>query len=163
MDFLSNQTSFKGSLMPFLQERLEAGQRIRHVRFRGISMLPMLRQGKDSVDLAPVPERLKKYDLPVYLRSDGQYVMHRVIKVKEDHYVCLGDNTIEFEYIYPEQVIGVVCAFHRGERKIEVNSFWYRMYCKVWQFTWPFRVFLRKVRILSVKILKKIGKLLDKL
>ena len=155
MDSLNKQTSFRGSLMPFLQERLAAGQNICYVRFRGVSMLPMLRQGKDSVDLAPLPKRLKKYDLPVYLRSDGQYVMHRVIKVKENYYVCLGDNTIEYEYIYPEQLIGVVCAFHRGEHKIEVNNFWYQMYCRVWWGIRPLRMLLKRAKLLVAKILKR--------
>ena len=53
-------------LMPLLRERLAAGQTVRYLPFRGISMLPMLRQGKDSVELAPLPEKLKKYDLPLY-------------------------------------------------------------------------------------------------
>ena len=47
------------SLMPLIQERLAAGQTVRFSPM-GISMLPMLRQGKDKVELAPLPEKLKK-------------------------------------------------------------------------------------------------------
>ena len=62
-------------------------------------MLPMLRQGKDTVELAPLPDKLKKYDLPVYQYPSGKYVMHRVVDVKEDFYICLGDNLIELEKV----------------------------------------------------------------
>ena len=27
--------------------------------------------------------------------------MHRIVDVKDDHYVCLGDNTYSYEYIKP--------------------------------------------------------------
>lgn len=132
--------------MAFVAERLAAGQKVRYLRFHGISMLPMLRQGKDSVELSPLPPKLKKYDLPVYRRADGQYVMHRVVAVKADHYICLGDNTLAFEHIYPEQMIGVVSAFKRGDRRIEADAAAYRMYCRLWRLTHPVRklIFLLK-------------------
>jgi hypothetical protein len=63
-------------VLPLLQDELAAG---RSVRFspRGVSMLPMLVQGRDSVLLSPVPDKLKKYDLPLYRRKDGQYGLLR--------------------------------------------------------------------------------------
>ena len=57
-------------LMPLIRERLDAGQRVKFSP-RGVSMLPMLRQGIDTVTLSPLPEKLKKYDLPLYRRTDG--------------------------------------------------------------------------------------------
>ena len=88
------------SLMPLFKERLAAGQIVRFSP-RGVSMLPMLRQGIDSVELSPVPEKLKKYDLPLYQRRNGQYVLHRIVKVSEG-YTCIGDNQFEPErrYVY---------------------------------------------------------------
>ena len=74
--------------MPLIRERLAAGQRVRYLPFRGVSMLPMLRQGIDTVEIAPLPEKLKKYDLPVYQYPSGKYVMHRVVEVKDDCYIC---------------------------------------------------------------------------
>ena len=67
------------ALMPLILEQLEAGKNVRFSP-RGISMLPMLRQGVDSVVLSPLPSRLKKYDLPLYRRKSGQYVLHRVVE-----------------------------------------------------------------------------------
>ena len=50
-------------LMLLVRERLAAGYKVRYLPFQGVSMLPMLRQGKDRVELGPLPERLKKHDL----------------------------------------------------------------------------------------------------
>ena len=144
--------------MAFVAERLAAGQKVRYLGFRGISMLPMLRQGKDSVELSPLPPKLKKYDLPVYRRRDGQYVMHRIVAVKEDHYICLGDNTLSFEHIYPEQMIGVVSAFKRGDRRIEVNNHCYRVYCRLWRLTPPVRKLLHRLKGCARRILRPFRK-----
>ena len=126
-------------LMPLLRERLAAGQTVRYLPFRGVSMLPMLRQEKDSVELAPLPEKLKKYDLPLYQYPSGKYVMHRVVDVKDTHYICLGDNLTDQEIIYPEQMIAVVSAFRRGEKRIGVEDPRYRLYCRVWVALFPLR------------------------
>ena len=141
--------------MPLIRERLAAGQTVRYLPFRGVSMMPMLRQGKDSVELAPLPERLKKYDLPVYQYPSGKYVMHRVVAVNEDHYICLGDNTLEYEKIYPSQMIGVVSAFKRGDRRIESDSRGYRIYCRVWVALFPLRKLIKRVKRRLRRVLKK--------
>ena len=64
-DSLPNAVLLEEELMPLIRERLAAGQKVRYLPFRGVSMLPMLRQGIDTVELAPLPEKLQKYDLPV--------------------------------------------------------------------------------------------------
>lgn len=131
-------------LMELVRERLAQGQKVRYLPFAGVSMLPMLRMKKDSVELAPLPEKLKKYDLPVYQYPSGKYVMHRVVDVKDTHYVCLGDNTWEYETIYPEMLVGVVSAFKRGNKRIEVDALGYRLYSRIWVALFPLRKCLRK-------------------
>lgn len=133
-------------LMDLVRDRLAAGQSVRYIPFRGVSMLPMLRQDKDSVELSPLPEQLKKYDIPVYQYPSGKYVMHRVVAVKEDHYICLGDNLTELETIYPRQMIGVVSAFKRGTKRISVHHFGYQIYCRVWYLFFPLRRAYKKAR-----------------
>ena len=140
--------------MPLIRERLAAGQTVRYLPFRGVSMLPMLRQGKDAVELSPLPEKLKKYDLPVYQYPSGKYVMHRVMDVNADHYICLGDNTLEYEHIRPEWMIGVVSAFKRGEKRISVDSKGYWIYCRIWVAVFPLRKFLSRVKRRIRRLLK---------
>ena len=118
-------------LLPLIEEKLGQGQSVRFMPM-GVSMLPMLRQGRDSVVLSPAPKQLKKYDLPLYRRDNGKFVLHRIVKV-DDTYTCIGDNQFQLEYgVRQDQVIAVVSAFCRGTREISVESFGYKLYCRVW-------------------------------
>lgn len=123
-------------LMPLIREQLAAGKSVRFAP-RGISMLPMLRQGKDKVILSPVTGRLKKYDLPLYQRDSGQYVLHRIVGVGET-YTCIGDNQYALEHgIRQDQIIAVVTAFTREDREIPVTDLGYRIYCRLWHWLRP--------------------------
>ena len=130
-------------LMPLIREQLEAG---RQVRFspRGVSMLPMLRQGIDSVLLSPAPQGLRKFDLPLYRRENGAYILHRVVEVGET-YTCIGDNQFQPERgVKHEQIIAVVTEFYRGSRRISVTHPGYRIYCGIWHYSRPVRRFWRR-------------------
>ena len=140
-------------LIPFLRERLTAGQTVRYLPFRGVSMLPMLRQGIDRVELAPLPERLEKYDLPVYQYPSGKVVMHRVVRVEADCYICRGDNTYSDERITPDMLIGLVSAFKRGDRRIAVTDPWYCLYARIWVTIYPLRKLMRQTK----NVLRKMG------
>ena len=121
-------------LMPFIRESLESGRSV-ILPPRGTSMLPLLRQGMDSVRLAPLSGKLKKYDLPLYQRVGGQYVLHRIVGVGET-YTCIGDNQFVLESgVRHDQMIAVVTHVFRGERVIPVSSFGYRTYCRFWHYT----------------------------
>ncbi len=107
-------------------------------------MLPMLRQGVDTVVLSPVPEQLRKYDIPFYCRDNGQFVLHRIVAVGEN-YTCIGDNQFELEPgVRKEQVIAVVSSFNRGGREIPVTSLGYRCYCRFWHYSRPIRHLWRR-------------------
>ena len=125
-------------LGPLIRERLAAGQSVRFSP-RGVSMMPMLRQGIDSVVLSPVPERLQKFDLPLYQRANGAYVLHRVIAAGYT-YTCMGDNQfIPEPGLEHHQMIALVTAFYRGEKKYTVTGLGYRLYCRFWHYTRPMR------------------------
>ena len=143
-------------LMPLMRESLSAGQSFRFSP-RGISMLPMLRQGKDSVTLSPVTGKLKKYDIPLYKRDDGAYVLHRITKV-EDTYTCIGDNQYEYEPgIRQDQIIAVVTSFFRGDKKISADALSYRIYTRLWHWSRPVRKLLMRAKRKSRVILRKLG------
>lgn len=129
--------------MPLMRERLENGQSIRFSP-RGISMLPMLRQGIDSVILSPAPETLKKYDLPLYRRDNGKYVLHRIVDAGAT-YTCVGDNQFQLESgIRRDQILALVTGFYRGGTQHSVNEPAYRIYCRFWHYSRPLRHFWRR-------------------
>ena len=133
-------------MMPLLADRLAAGQTVRGLRFTGISMRPMLREKKDTVDITAAPERLQKYDIPVYKVPGGKYVMHRIVRVEADHYVCLGDNTYGFERVERTQIAAVVSAFTRGKKRISVTDPVYRFYARLWVASISLRRFVKRVQ-----------------
>lgn len=154
MDARSDNLIQGDELMALVRERLAAGQTVRYLPFRGVSMLPMLRQGKDSVELSPLPSHLHKYDIPVYQYPSGKYVMHRIVSAEPDHYICRGDNLMEPETITREQMIGVVSAFKRGQRRISVEDPVYRLYCRIWCALFPVRRMFRRVKQWLRRLLK---------
>lgn len=144
---MSEQVFLGGEeLMELVRETVAAGRKVRYIPFQGISMLPMLRQGRDSVELAPLPERLKKYDLPVYQLPSGKYVMHRVVDVKQDHYICNGDNLVQMEKVYHHQMVALVSAFTRDGKRMEADDPRYRAYCRFWCGVRPVRHGWRKCK-----------------
>ena len=120
-------------LEPIIRERLAEGKTVRFSPM-GTSMLPMLRQGKDSVVLSSFEEAgIKKYDVLFYKRKGGQFVLHRAVKLCPDgSFLCICDNQINTEKVERGQLIGVLKAFYRGERYVSVRSLTYRAYVCFW-------------------------------
>lgn len=100
----------------------------------GDSMLPLIRQGRDLVLVSRKPEgRLKKYDVPLYRRDSGQYVLHRILKVRENDYVLCGDNRWRRETgITDRHIVGVLTAIVRNGQKIPVTDWRCRLYTHLW-------------------------------
>ena len=143
LDLQQSQVAPMEELGPLMRELLSSGQSV-HFSPKGISMLPMLREGKDSVVLSPLPARLKRYDIPLYLRQDGTYVLHRIVELG-DTFTCLGDNQFVLEPgVTREQMIGVVTGFYREGRYHSVKSLPYRMYRCLWYRTRHLRHFWRR-------------------
>ena len=127
-------------LVPLFLERLEAGQQVRFSPM-GTSMLPMLREERDSVVLSPAPQRLRKYDLPLYQRDNGAYILHRVTAVGQT-YTCIGDNQFVYEHgVRQDQIVAVVTGFRRKGRDHTVTEPGYRFYCRLWHYSRPLRHF----------------------
>lgn len=104
----------------------------------GDSMLPLIRQGRDLLVITRVEGRLKKYDVPLYKRDSGQYVLHRILKVRDKDYVICGDNRYHREYgITDRHIIGVLTGIVRDGREISMKSLPYRLYVHLWcDFFW---------------------------
>lgn len=127
----------------------------------GVSMLPLLRQKKDLFTITKKQGRCKKYDVVLYKRyiktaesCKTAYVLHRVIEVRENDYVILGDNCLNKEYgISEEDIIGVMTAFVRNGKEYSVENKAYRMYAVVWYYLYPLRRLWKKCRISVRKML----------
>lgn len=113
-------------------------------RIEGVSMLPLLRQKRDTVVIRPPQGRLKKYDVAFYHRPNGKYVLHRVVQVLPQGYVIRGDNCFVDETdVTDREIIGVLTDVVRGGKQTSVTAWSYRLYARLWVDLYALRRFLR--------------------
>ena len=109
----------------------------------GTSMLPLLRQGIDSVALRRLDRQPQKFDILFYKRQDGSFILHRVKEVTKEGIVLWGDNHTMLEYgITEKNIIGYAARIFRGETELDCQSLRYRLYLWLWQFKAIRRVLL---------------------
>ncbi len=85
---------------------------------KGRSMLPTIVQFKDRVKLIKA-DNIKKYSIVLYKRENGQFVMHRVVRIKNGTYTMCGDNQLGYEKgIKKEQIIALVSEIIHEDGKI---------------------------------------------
>ena len=144
-----NNSEFNyADIIDVMQEVLDSGGEMR-IHPRGTSMLPLIVQGRDSVVLEK-PRKIKKHDIIFYRRTNGQFVLHRIMKKNVDGtFVLCGDNQTDLEYgIREEQIIAVVSAIERKGKNRTVNSWTYRFYVFIWT-----KMFIRKIlRFIGLKV-----------
>lgn len=110
---------------------------------KGDSMMPLIKQDRDLLIIKPVHGRLKKYDVPLYKRDSGQYVLHRILKVRKNDYVICGDNRWVKEYgITDKHIIGVLTAVVRNGKKVSITDWKYKLYVHLWCDLFPIRAFI---------------------
>ena len=105
------------------------------VPITGTSMLPLLKEGRDRVELEPCSqERLKKGDVVLYKKNDGTLVLHRIIKTENrEFFTVLGDHQFKnAERVNKNQIIAVACGFFIKGRYVTEKTRWYRLYKKIW-------------------------------
>ena len=135
-------------LVPLIKEVIDSGAVFR-LYPRGESMLPTICQGEDSVDLAK-PSELKKYDIVLYQRECGKYVLHRIVNIRGDLCDMCGDNQLEIEKDIPaSSIIAFVPYLYKGEKMIDTSD----------------KGYLNKIKILYLKksghrLISKIKKLI---
>ena len=97
----------------------------------GDSMYPLI-QPRDLLVIKKLSRPLRRYDVLLYKRDSGQYVLHRIMKIEKDgSYVMCGDNRSGLEHsITDRHVIGVLTDIIRNGQTIPVTapkkSLWFR-------------------------------------
>lgn len=141
-------------LMPIIEERLLAGQPS-EIMPRGVSMLPTLVEKRDSVILSPIMAEPRKYDIILYKRECGAYILHRIVKIFPDAYLVIGDNQFAPERVPKGAAIAVVSAIRRRDKLIKADSAGERIFAWFWTLCRPvrriWRKILRKLRSLTAK------------
>ena len=95
----------------------------------GVSMLPMLKNRRDTIVVLPKTERLKPLDVALYKRGET-YVLHRVLQVLDTGYIIRGDNCYADENVPEKAVIGVLSEFFRKGKHYVCTDKKYQKYVK---------------------------------
>ena len=120
----------------------------------GVSMLPLIRQGQDYVVLVKSSD-FKAGDVVFYLRDNGQFVLHRIVKIKNDEYVMCGDNQFVLEKgITDKHILAKMKAVIRDGKTIDESVPEYVKYVK----KLPYIRFKKRVRNKLSAIKNKIFK-----
>lgn len=131
---MNNGEFYLADAIEVIEEILACGGEFRMYP-KGTSMLPLIKQGRDSVVLKRNFESVaKKWDIAFYRRTNGQFVLHRVMKIATDgSYIMCGDNQTQLEYgIRAEQIIGYVDRMYKGEREVSFGTLAHKLYLTFW-------------------------------
>ncbi len=116
-------------LWPVIEEVISSGGEFQLVPY-GESMLPLIRPGRDSVTLV-WPTTLKKTDIVLYRRKDGQFVLHRIMHIYKNEFVMCGDNQKALERgIKKEQILALVKDVYREGEIVDTQTKEYEKYIK---------------------------------
>ena len=142
-------------LYPVMREVFDRGGTF-SVRPRGTSMLPLLRPGEDTVTLAPPPAQIRKYDILLFRRPGGAFVLHRVYRLEGDTLTMVGDNQVYLEKISKEAVVAIAKGRTRGGEYLPFCAPRLVRYARWRTFWFPLRAFFVKgwnklCRILKIK------------
>lgn len=122
-----------------LRELVEDGNEV-SMLIAGNSMSPFLIHQRDTICFKKPDRELRAGDMVFYQRFGGQYVMHRIWKVRKDGYYIVGDAQTEIEGpVRRQQIFAVITKVQRKGRWIEPGDFWWEFFARIWIRMIPFR------------------------
>lgn len=109
---------------------------------KGISMLPFIRGGRDSIILRK-PSVLKAGDIVLARTDDSRYVVHRIISAEEGRLTLMGDgNVAGKEHCTEKDVLGVAVKIVRDGKQIDCQSPAHLRKARIWARLLPVRRYL---------------------
>lgn len=137
MELEAAQVSYRAMAPQSIEDILRFDKNLMH-HVKGISMEPMLKQGRDLLVVEP-EKPIQNFDVVLFKRRNGKYVLHRVTEIHPDHYIITGDNCMKGEVVYPDQILGVMTSFIRKGVQHSISEPAYQQYVKIWHSTYALR------------------------
>ncbi len=120
---------------------------------RGKSMLPLIKEGRDSVMLVAPPNEICVGAIAFYKRDSGKFVLHRVVGAKDGLYTMCGDNQTWLEDgIRRDQIIAVVSSMKLDGKRVTPDDAKYQKWLKKWM-----NMRYRRFRLKIAAGLRKLG------
>lgn len=128
-----------------LKGLIEEGHEV-NIVVAGFSMTPFLCNERDYVHLKAPDRKLKVGDIVFFQRPSGQYILHRICRIKKDGYYIVGDAQTQIEGpVSREQIFAVATAANRKGKMIGHGDFWWDFFEKVWPRVIPLRPAIRRL------------------
>lgn len=110
---------------------------------KGTSMLPFIIGGKESAVFSPV-KKIKKGRVVLAYTSGGNYVVHRIIKIKDNDITLMGDGNLKgCEYCKLSDIKAEVnYVIGQNGKKRCLNTFWRLAAAFFWRILRPVRRYL---------------------
>ena len=136
-----------------LRELTEEGREV-GLTISGSSMSPFLIHERDYICFKKPDRELRRGDMVFYQRESGQFVMHRILKVKAEGYYIIGDAQTEIEGpVRREQIFAVITRVKRNDKWIQKGNFWWEFF----EHVWPCIIPLRRLVVRLYTKMKKLG------
>lgn len=128
-----------------LRELVEEGREVSMV-ITGSSMSPFLIHERDTIFFQKPDRKLKRGDMVFYQRVDGQFVMHRIYRVRPNGYDIVGDAQQEIERgVLREQIFALVTKVERKGKMLKPREFLWEFFAGIWLFVLPIRHVLMRI------------------
>ena len=118
---------------PIAEEALAAGKTL-HINPEGISMLPLIKAGRDSVYIDSITfENAKKGDIVLYRNEHHLLVLHRLVKKTPTAFYTVGDNQLISAGPYNKRaLLGKMIGMERKGKYLDSRQPSMHLYGKLW-------------------------------
>ena len=149
-------------------EQLLKTQGVLYTTTVGVSMRPLLRDGKYVIEIRPAEDGYRRFDAVLFRRNGvtgrGAYVCHRILKVLPNgRYWIVGDNCTAGETVEEGDILGRMTGLRRGGQDGYLKTFAYALYCLFWVRPYHLRIallrlasFVRRVRRFVMRRVRRI-------
>ncbi len=112
----------------------------------GSSMSPFLIHQRDTIFFQKPDRPLRRGDMVFYERPSGQFVMHRICRVRADGYDLVGDAQTRIEGpVTDAQIFALITKVQRKGRLLAPGDFWWEFFARVWIRMIPLRPIVVKL------------------
>ena len=125
------------AMMPLITEQLLEGKKP-IIPIKGTSMRPFYLSNLTHVELSP-PKHLKKHDAILFLSDNGNYILHRLIKIRNDVCITRGDALKKKETVKKENIVAKVTRHQHNKAWIDEKAPSFRFKLILWQCLLPLR------------------------
>lgn len=128
-------------LLPQIGELLAEGKMVT-MSVKGVSMLPFIVGGRDSVTLKK-EEKLKVGDIALARIRKGFFVLHRITAIEGGNITMMGDGNIKgYENCSREDVLGIAVKIIRNGKEVDCRTASHFFKARIWRSLLPVRRYL---------------------